>query len=266
MQTVTRAPSGALERDTARARPAEQTRPGWRTGLAGAMKRYGPYAEAALGAVTAIGMLLTIWAALVYAPTDLIEGPVQRIFYIHVPMAWLAYLAFFLVAAASVMYLITRDDRWDWFARANAEIGAVFTTFVLITGSLWGKSFWGAWWVWDARLTTTLILWFIYVVYLVVRSFWGRTAQGARNAAVYGILAFFVVPINYEAVTWWRTLHPSEVLPLGGTPQLPPAMVIALLLSLGAFTLLFAFLLLQVYRLERAQATVERLRAQLEEE
>jgi heme exporter protein C len=164
------------------------------------------------------------------------------------------------------MYLWRRDERWDWFARANAEIGAVFTTFVLITGSLWGKSFWGAWWVWDARLTTTLILWFIYVGYLVWRAYAGRTALGARGSAVIGILGFFVVPINYEAVTWWRTLHPSEVLPLGGAPQLPPAMVIALLLSLAAFTLLFAFLLLQVYRLERAQATVERLRALLEGE
>ncbi|HLY31877.1 MAG TPA: cytochrome c biogenesis protein CcsA, partial [Ktedonobacterales bacterium] len=200
------------------------------------LKRYGRAGEMALAALTAVGMLLTIWMALVYAPTDLIEGPVQRIFYIHVPMAWLAYLAFFLVAVASVMYLWRRDDRWDWFARANAEIGAVFTTFVLITGSLWGKAFWGAWWVWDARLTTTLILWFIYVGYLVWRAYSGRTAQGARNAAVIGILAFIVVPINYEAVTWWRTLHPSPVLPLGGTPQLPPAMVVTLFVALAAFT------------------------------
>lgn len=229
-------------------------------------RRYAGYGELALGVATFVGVLLTIWAAFVYAPTELVEGDVQRIFYIHVPMAWLAYLAFFLVAVASALYLWRRDERWDWFARANAEIGAIFTTLVLISGSVWGKSFWGAWWVWDARLTTTLILWFVYVGYLVLRSYTGRTAQGARVAAVVGILGFVDVPINYFAVTWWRTLHPSAVLPLGGTPQLPASMLIALLISLVTFTLLFAFLLTQVYRLERTQTLVERLRAQIEEE
>src|SRR5579883_467669 len=190
------------------------------------------YGEYVLGGATVIGMLVTIWAALIYSPRE-VNGDFQRIVYVHVPVAWVAFLAFFVVFCASILFLWRKDERWDRLAWASAEVGVIFTTLTLITGSLWGKAFWGAWWVWDARLTTTLILWFIYVVYLVVRSFWGRTAQGARNAAVYGILAFFVVPINYEAVTWWRTLHPSEVLPLGGTPQLPPAMVIALLLSLG---------------------------------
>ena len=227
---------------------------------------YSAYGELALGVATFVGILLTIWAAFVYAPTELVEGDVQRIFYIHVPIAWLAYLAFFLVAVASALYLWRRDERWDWFARANAEIGAIFTTLVLLLGSLWGKSFWGAWWVWDARLTTTLILWFVYVGYLVLRSYTGRTAQGARVAAVVDILGFVDVPINYYAVTWWRTLHPSAVLPLGGTPQLPASMVIALMISLVAFTLLYGFLLTQVYRLERTQTLVERLRAQIEEE
>jgi len=229
-------------------------------------RRYADYGELALGAATVIGVLLTLWAAFVYAPTELVEGDVQRIFYIHVPMAWLAYLAFFLVAVASALYLWRRDERWDWFARANAEIGAVFTTLVLITGSIWGKSFWGAWWVWDARLTTTLILWFVYVGYLVLRSYTGRTAQGARVAAVVGILGFVDVPINYFAVTWWRTLHPTAVLPLGSEPQLPASMLIALLIALVAFTLLFGFLLLQAYRLERTQTQVERLRAEFDEE
>jgi len=229
-------------------------------------RRYADYGELALGAGAFAGILLTLWAAFVYAPTELVEGEVQRIFYIHVPMAWLAYLAFFLVAVASALYLWRRDERWDWFARANAEIGAIFTTLVLITGSIWGKSFWGAWWVWDARLTTTLILWFVYVGYLVLRSYTGRTAQGARVAAVVGILGFVDVPINYFAVTWWRTLHPSAVLPLGSEPQLPASMLIALMIALAAFTLLFGFLLLQVYRLERTQSLVEHLRAEIEEE
>ncbi len=250
----------AVAHDDAPEEPPTQQTPLRRLGA------YSAYGELALGVATFVGILLTIWAAFVYAPTELVEGDVQRIFYIHVPMAWLAYLAFFLVAVASALYLWRRDERWDWFARANAEIGAIFTTLVLISGSVWGKSFWGAWWVWDARLTTTLILWFVYVGYLVLRSYTGRTAQGARVAAVVGILGFVDVPINYFAVTWWRTLHPSAVLPLGGTPQLPASMLIALLISLVAFTLLFAFLLTQVYRLERTQTLVERLRAQIEEE
>ncbi len=229
-------------------------------------RRYADYGELALGVGAFVGVLVTLWAAFIYAPRELVEGDVQRIFYIHVPMAWLAYLAFFLVAVSSALYLWRRDERWDWFARANAEIGAVFTTLVLITGSIWGKSFWGAWWVWDARLTTTLILWFVYVGYLVLRSYTGRTAQGARVAAVVGILGFVDVPINYFAVTWWRTLHPSAVLPLGSEPQLPASMLIALMIALVAFTLLYGFLLLQVYRLERTQALVEGLRAEIEEE
>src|SRR5579883_1823711 len=110
-------------------------------------RRYADYGELALGVGAFVGVLVTLWAAFIYAPRELVEGDVQRIFYIHVPMAWLAYLAFFLVAVSSALYLWRRDERWDWFARANAEIGAVFTTLVLITGSIWGKSFWGAWWV-----------------------------------------------------------------------------------------------------------------------
>lgn len=222
------------------------------------------YGELALLGVTTLGILLTIWAAFIYAPTELVEGPVQRIFYVHVPLAWISYLAFFFVLAGSALYLWRRDERWDTFARVNAEIGTVFTTLVLISGSLWGRAYWGAWWVWDERLTTSLLMWFIYVGYLALRSYTGRTAQGARAAAVVGILGFIVTPINYMSVKWWRTLHPDQVLPLGGTPQLPASMIIALMISLVTFTLLYALLTIEVYKLERAQAEAERLRIEVE--
>ncbi len=225
---------------------------------------FGRYGEFALLGLTAIGMMLTIWAALIYAPEDATEGPVQRIFYVHVPLAWISYLAFFFVLVGSAIYLWRRDDRWDAFARTNAEIGTVFTTLVLISGSLWGRAFWGAWWVWDERLTTSLLMWFIYVGYLALRSFTGRTAQGARTAAVVGILGFIVTPINYMAEKWWRTLHPDQVLPLGGKPQLPNSMLLALMISLVTFTLFYALLTIEVYKLERAQAAAERLRADVE--
>jgi heme exporter protein C len=224
------------------------------------------YGEWVLGGAAALGMMVAIWAAFFYAPTEAVQGNVQRIEYFHVPMAWVAYLAFFIVCVASIAYLIRGNERWDLLARASAELGTIFTTLVLITGSLWGRIIWGTWWAWDARMTTTLILWFIYVGYLMLRSYTGRTEGGARAAAVLGILGFVDVPINYLAVSWWRTLHPALQVPLGGTPQAPAAVVTTLMLAMLAFTLLFAFLLLQIYRLQRLQSEALRLRARIEME
>jgi heme exporter protein C len=220
---------------------------------------------AGVGALTVVGMVASIWAIFAYAPTDALQGVVQRIFYFHVPMAWDAYLAFFIVFVASVVYLWRRDERWDWVARAAAEIGTVFTTLVLITGSLWGKPIWGTWWTWDARLTTTLILWFIYVGYLMLRSYTGRTPSGARMAAVLGIVGFVDVPIDYLSVTWWRTIHPAAVYIIdNGQAQLPPAALQTFFLALITFTLFFVFLLGLVYQLEWLQAGVEKLRGRIE--
>ena len=215
-------------------------------------------------ALVTVCVLAALWAAFFYAPTDALQGNVQRIEYIHVPIAWVAYLAFFVVCVASVFYLWKGDLRWDWVARSSAEIGTVFTTLVLISGTLWGRPVWGAWWVWDARMTTTLILWFVYVAYLVLRSYTGREEGGARAAAVLGIIGFIDVPINYMSITWWRTQHPAPQIPLGGQPQAPASVVSTLMFSLLAFTLLYIFLLVQVYRLEKFQAQTERLRARLE--
>jgi heme exporter protein C len=222
------------------------------------------YGELVLGAMIVLGMFVTIWAAFLLAPTDAVQGDVQRIIYFHVPMAWLAYLAFFVVFVASILYLLRRDERWDWVARASAEIGVVFTTLVLISGSIWGKAFWGTWWDGEPRLTTTLILWFIYVAYLLLRFYSGRTENGARNAAVLGIIGFIDVPIDYYAVTWWRGLHPSGYVLEGTTPSMPAPAFLALMLALLTFTLLYVFLLLQLYRLERYTTEAQRLRAQVE--
>ena len=224
-------------------------------------RRYGEYA---LGAAVAIGMILSIWAAFLYAPTDSIQGPIQRITYFHVPMAWLAYLAFFVVFIASIVYLIRRDERWDWVARASAEVGVIFTTLVLISGSIWGEAFWGTWWTGEAKLTTTLILWFIYVAYLLLRFYSGRTESGARNAAVLGILGFVDVPINYFAVTWWRGVHPESYVQNSATGATPASVFIALLLAVATFTLLYAFLMIQLYRLERYTTEAQELRARVE--
>ena len=223
-----------------------------------------PMFSMVLLALTFMGMMISIWMIFLYAPTDAIEGDAQRIFYFHLPTAIIGMLAFGIVTIGGIMYLWKKDERWDWVARAAAELGAVFLTFALISGSIWGRTTWGTWWTWDARLTTTLILWFIYIGYLMLRSYMGRTAASARAGAVQAIIGIIDVPIIYESVNWWRTLHPQQVLPIGSSPQLPPEMLFTLLVSFVTFTLLFSFLMMQLYQLEKMQTLAQRLRASVE--
>lgn len=221
-----------------------------------------PIPSLALLTLTLIGMMTTILMIFLYVPTDAIEGIPQRIFYFHVPIAWIGMLAFGVLAAASIGYLWKKDERWDWLARASAEIGTIFITLALITGSIWGRTTWGTWWTWDARLTTTLILWFIYIGYIMLRSYMGRTPASARSAAVLAIIGFIDIPIIYESVNWWRTLHPQAEV---GTPgALPPEVVLTLMISLATFTLLYSFLIIQLYQLEKMQTLAQRLRAGVE--
>lgn len=187
-----------------------------------------------------------------YAPTDRVQGVVQRIFYFHVPLAWVAYLAFFVVLVASVVYLWKRDLRWDAVARASVEIGVVFTTLVLVTGSLWGKPIWNTWWTWDARLTSTLVLWFIYVAYMMLRAYTPDLERAARYGAILGIGGFIDIPIVHFSVEWWRTLHPEPVV-ARSSPQAPPEMIATLLVSLLAMTLVYASLLVHRTWLERTE-------------
>lgn len=221
-----------------------------------------PLVSLILWAVTLLSMTLTIWMAFLYAPTDAIQGEPQRIFYFHVPVSWVGMLAFVVMAGAGVIYLWKKDERWDWIARAAAEIGTVFITLALITGSIWGHVTWGTWWTWDARLTTTLLLWFTYVGYLMLRSYMGRTPASARVGAVMAIIGVIDVPIIYESVNWWRTLHP--VAEVGVKDALPPTVVLTLMVALITFTVLYAVLMIQAYQLQRAQTLAQRLRASLE--
>jgi heme exporter protein C len=221
-----------------------------------------PIVSMILLALTFIGMMISIAMIFLYAPTDAIEGIAQRIFYFHVPVSWIGMLAFGILAAASIAYLWKKDERWDWLARASAEIGSVFITLALITGSIWGRTTWGTWWTWDARLTTTLILWFIYIGYMMLRSYMGRTPASARSAAVLAIIGVIDVPIIYESVNWWRTLHPQAEV---GTPgALPPQVVLTLMVALATFTLLYSFLMIQMYQFQKMQTLAQRLRASLE--
>jgi heme exporter protein C len=176
--------------------------------------------------------------------------------YFHVPMAWDAFLAFFVVLVASVAYLISRNPRWDHLGRASAEVGLVFTTLVLITGSIWGYPIWGTWWSWDPKLTATLVLWFMYVAYLMVRSY-AEGERGPLYAAVVGIVAFLDVPFVYLSSYWWRSLHPPPAIgPLA--EQQPSATIVwILLLGLLAFTLLYVFLVRVRAEIEAESASLE---------
>jgi heme exporter protein C len=214
-----------------------------------------------LGVLAAGGVLLALVAIFFYAPTERLQGPVQRIFYVHVPLAWVAFLAYFVVFVGSALYLWKRDPRWDVWARASAEVGVVFTTLVLVTGSLWAKPIWGTWWTWDARLTTTLVLWLIYLAYLMVRAYAGEPGRAARYAAVIGIIGFLDVPIVRQSVVWWRTLHPGPtVVQQSGGTGLPPPMLATLAVSLVAFTLLYAYLLVEKAGIEEAREMLARRR------
>src|SRR5579884_2488061 len=209
-----------------------------------------------LAGATFVSFVAALYTAFLWAPTEAVQGDAQRIFYFHVSLAWLAYLSFFIVFAASLLYLWKRADRWDVLARCSAEIGVVFTTLVLITGMLWGRPIWGTWWTWDARLTTTLILWTIYVVYLMLRAYSSDRLRGARYGAILGIIGFADVPIVQMSVVWWRTLHPQPVIEEGA---LPPQMLIALMISLVAFTVFYVFVMRIRLRIEWLKEEIAQL-------
>ncbi|MFN8535325.1 MAG: cytochrome c biogenesis protein CcsA [Dehalococcoidia bacterium] len=226
-------------------------------------RRFDPWTL--VGWLTILLMGLTMFGALLYAPTDSFQGITQRIFYIHAPSAWLAYFSVFVVFVGSILYLVRRSRFWDRVAFASAELGVVFTTLALVTGSLWGRQIWGAWWVWDARLTTTLILWLIYVGYLMLRSSMGESPRAARFAAIVGIVGFIDVPIIHQSVTWWRTLHPTPVVVKPGeSPALPPSMLLVLIVGVVAFTALYFWLLNTRYRIEADRDRLAELRRELQ--
>lgn len=220
--------------------------------------RWSALALAALG-VLLIGLLH--WQVFFWVPTETTMGVVQRIFYIHVPAAWVAFLAFGIVALASAVYLWLEDERLDMAALSAAEGGMIFTTIVLLTGPLWGKIAWGTWWTWEPRLTLTLLLWFIYLGYFLVRSSTESPERGKKFAAVVGIVGALDIPLIHLSVVWFRSLHPEPVVMRPDGPTLHPDMLATLMTGLGAFTVLFAGLFLFRYGLERARRTSEMRRA-----
>ena len=195
-----------------------------------------------------VAVVVTYIRAIFFTPLEAVQGPAQKILYVHAPAAWVAFMAFGLVALVSVLYLWLREDRLDRIAEASAEVGVMFTTVVLTTGPLWGKPIWGAYWTWDARLTLTLFLWFIYVAYLVLRGAVEDRDVRARYSAVLGILGALLIQFIHLSVYLFRTLHPQPILMKPSAPSLPGEMLTTLLLAFASFTLLYVALLRARYR------------------
>ena len=215
--------------------------------------------ELVLAVLLLAAVMMALYGTFLMAPKESTMGNVQRIFYFHVPSAMLAFLGFGVVFVASVAYLKTRNRTWDLLARSSAELGVLFCTIVLVTGPIWAKPIWGAWWTWETRLTLTLLLWLIYVAYLMVRMYVDDPDQQARFSAVLGILGFLVVPFVYFSVYLWGGMHPKNVLRSGG---LEPTMRKVFSFNMLTFLLLYGVLLTIRFRLGQARQLLDRLKQQ----
>jgi heme exporter protein C len=210
------------------------------------------------------GMLASLYLVFVRVPTDAFQGPVQRIFYVHMAMWLSTFTAFGIVGVASLLYLWKRTPYWDHLGRASAELGLLFCTLGLATGSIWAKPIWNTWWTWDPRLTLTLILWMIYAAYLLLRSLATDPRQGATLAAILGVSGVIDLYLINRAVYWWRSIHPAVIVDRqGGTGLADPVMRMTLVVTMLAFFLVFLWLLRLRLRAARMQDAVDDLRAEL---
>jgi heme exporter protein C len=217
-------------------------------------------------AILAVAALIFFagYAALFIAPDEKTMHAIQRIFYFHVPSAISAFIAFFVVFIANVAYVVTRRPQWDWLGVAGAEVGVACCTVVLITGPIWARPVWGIWWTWDARLTSTFILWLLYITYLLLRGLLEDPQRRATLSAIFGIFAFLDVPLVYLSNRLWRTQHPQPVILGGENSGLAPGMGKVLLLCWIAVACVMIILLVGRYRLECLRHEYEELRFEVE--
>jgi len=211
----------------------------------------------ALALAALAALLVGQWFIWAYAPVEETMGLVQKIFYIHMPLAWWALVSFFVVFAASIRHLMALSSASDILAGAAAEIGVLFSGLALVSGSIWGRAAWNVWWTWDPRLTTTLIMWFVYAGYLVLR---GAGLAGERRAmvcAVLGVVAFLDVPLVFYSARIWRSVHPAVLASQGGGME--PEMWHTVLVNLAAFGLLWLTLLVLRFGLGRAEERAQAL-------
>ncbi len=209
-----------------------------------------------------IGALAMVF---LYAPRERTMGDVQRIFYFHLGSAWVGFFAFFVTMTSGVLYLWKAEERWDILGNASAEVGTVFMTMAIVSGSLWARPVWNTWWTWDPRLTISAIQWLLYLAYFMLRAGIEDPARRARFSAVYGIIAFLTVPLSFLSIRIWRTIHPVVVGGEGGVSaegsfNMTTKMRNTLFFSLTSFTVLYATLLRHRLRLAWAEERVARLR------
>ena len=217
-------------------------------------RRGGLFRDALLVA-SALAMGITLYMVFMWVPTEQNLGVSQRIFYFHVPLGWIGMVSIVIVAFASIMHLLTGGRRWDDLAYSTAEIGVIYATLILVTGAIWAKPVWGVWWAWDPKLTTTLILWFVYVGYLMIRVYGPAGTQGKRFASVIALIGAIDAPIIYKATDWWRTAHPDNNIP----SDLNGQMLLTLLVSVIAFTILYSYTLAERYALRKSESDLDEL-------
>ncbi len=215
----------------------------------------------ALGALALAAMLIAPYMALVYASVEKQMGLAQKIMYFHVPSAFAMYAGFFLVFVFSILYLWRKEKQWDIWASCSAEVGLLFCTLVLLTGPIWAKPIWGAWWVWDAQLTLTLVLWLIFVAYMMLKSYSEDSLQSAKFRAVLGIIGFLDAPLIHYSTRLWRTHHPQVI--RAEKIGLPPDMLAAFFFCVATFLVLFAAILAKRVSLELARDELESLKAEV---
>jgi heme exporter protein C len=213
--------------------------------------------------VTLAWLLVAIYMIFLFAPREETMGDVQRIFYIHVPSAITAFIAYGVVALGSAVYLAKRRQFWDELAHSAAEVGFIFCTCVLVTGPLWAKPVWGIWWTWDMRLTSTFILWLLFIGYLMLRSYLLNPARAAVLSSVLGVMGFADVIFDYMSIRWFRTQHPQPVILGGPGSGLDPRMLATLMVSWGAFMCLFAYLMRVRLELARTERELSGMRREL---
>jgi heme exporter protein C len=197
-------------------------------------------------------------------PDEATMHAIQRIFYFHVPSAWTAFVAFLITFIANIAYLTTRKPKWDWLGVSSAEVGLAFCTIVLVTGPIWAKPVWGIWWTWDARLTSTFVLWLLYVSYLILRTLLADPERRAVFSAIFGIFAYLDVPLVYFSIRLWRTQHPQPVILGGSGSGINAVMLRVLLLCWAALMALMVLLIRQRYQLERLRHETDDLRFEVE--
>ena len=211
-----------------------------------------------LPALAALAVVVALAAALL-SPPDALQGELTRLMYVHVPAAWTAFLGYGVTLVAGLVWLWRRTDVWDRLAAASAEAGVFFTGLAIMLGSIWGRPTWGVWWTWDARRVTTALLFFVYLGYLALRRAVDDPVARARRSAVFGVVAFAMVPLVHFSVLWWRTLHQPPTLLRPSAPAIGGAMLAALLLAVLAFTLMYVVIVRTRMRLTAAEDALDAL-------